>query len=136
MNVRRFFKRHWMSSISFIIFLYLCVMKPSDLPSVSINNFDKFVHFIMHLGISLLIFFEMTSYFRNATSLKKIILGSWIAPVIYGGAIELIQEYLPVNRTGDWIDFYYDVGGATLGLVICLIINNILKRREQKKQSI
>jgi len=90
------------------------------------TNFDKFVHVVMYLTVSLVVFFENTNYFRKKISVSEIIYFSFFFPVIYGGLIELGQEYLTPFRMGDWMDFWFNVVGAFIGLIVCLLINKRL----------
>ena len=124
-----FLKTHWMSIPLCLAILYLCFMDTKPLPKVAITNFDKFVHFVMFLTVSGVIYFENSGYFKRKVSLWKIINFSFFFPVIYSGLIEIGQEYIASTRSGDWMDFLYNVIGAVTGLVICLLIN---KRLETK----
>jgi len=122
------FKRHWISIPLCLAIFYLCMMDTQPLPKVNVTNFDKFVHFIMFLTISGVIFFENTSYFRKKISTWKVINFSFFFPVIYGGLIEIAQEYFAPTRMGDSMDFWFNVIGAFFGLIICLLINKRLKK--------
>jgi len=123
-----FLKRHWMSIPLCMIILYLCFMDTEPLPKVGISNFDKFVHFVMFLTVSGVIYFENSSYFRKKVSLWTIIISSFIFPVVYSGLIEIGQEYLTSTRSGDWMDFEFNLIGAFAGLAICLLINGKIRR--------
>ena len=127
-----FFVKHWISIPLCLVILYLCFMNTESLPSVGVVNFDKFVHFLMFLTVSGVIFFENTSYLRNKTSLRTIIIFSFIFPTVYSGLIEIGQEYLAPTRAGDWMDFLFDGIGAFLGLIICLLINKRLTPKSPK----
>jgi VanZ family protein len=105
-------------------------MDTQPLPKVHVSNFDKFVHLIMFLTVSVVIFFENTSYFRKKISTWKIINYSFFLPVILGGLTEIGQEYLAPTRMGDWMDFWFNVIGAFLGLIICLLINKRLVQNQ------
>jgi VanZ family protein len=61
--------------------------------------------------------------------IRRIILGSFLFPLLFSGAIELMQEYFTVSRSGDWFDFLFDGIGSFSGLAICLMINKSLKSR-------
>jgi VanZ family protein len=111
------------------------MMDTKPLPKVNITDFDKFVHFIMFFTISGVIFFENTSYFRKKISTWKIIIYSFFFPVIYGGLIEIAQEYFAPTRMGDWMDFWFNVIGAFFGLIICLLINRSLNLQHQLKET-
>jgi VanZ family protein len=81
----------------------------------------------MFMGISGTIFFDNTAHFRKRISFRRIILGSFFFPVIFGGIIEILQTYLTTSRSGDWMDFLFDTIGVFLGILICLVINRTLK---------
>lgn len=125
-------KTHWMSIPLCLVIFYLCFMNTQSLPKVGISNFDKFVHTVMFLTVSLVVFFENTRYFKNKIPVSKIIYYSFFFPVIYGGLIEIGQEYFGIDhlalisRSGDWWDFVFNVVGAFAGLMVCLLINKRL----------
>ena len=101
-------------------------MDTQSLPKVGVSNFDKFVHTVMYLAVSLVIFFENTNYFKKKISIPKIIYSSFLFPVIYSGLIEIGQEYIAPTRMGDWMDFGFNAVGAFCGLIICVLINKRL----------
>jgi VanZ family protein len=102
-------------------------MDTTPLPEAPMTDFDKLVHLIMLMGLSGTIFFDNTFYFRKKISSQRIVLGSFLFPTIFSGAIELMQEYLTVSRSGDWMDFLWDTVGAFIGIAVCIIINKYLK---------
>ncbi|MDR2086022.1 MAG: VanZ family protein [Dysgonamonadaceae bacterium] len=110
-----------------VLILFLCFINLSDIPeNMPVENFDKFVHFLMFFALSGAIFFDNTAYFKRQISLNRIFWGSFLFPTLFSGFIELLQEYLSSTRTGDWIDFLFDGIGAFLGIVICFLINSKL----------
>jgi VanZ family protein len=107
-------------------------MNTAPLPKVPMTDFDKVVHLVMFLGLSGIVFFDNTFYLKRKTNYQRIVLGSFLFPALFSGAIELMQEYFTVSRTGDWMDFLFDVIGSFAGLVICIIINSRLKKWRKK----
>jgi hypothetical protein len=101
-------------------------MKAGNMPE-TLTVFDKLVHALMFLGVSGTVFFDNTRYFRRATNLQRIFAGSFLFPVFFGGIIEIGQEYATSYRSGDWMDFLFDVMGVAAGFLICLLINRHLK---------
>ena len=118
-----FIKKYWLSSLVLLIIFVLCFMNTAPLPSPPIHDFDKWVHVLMFLGLSGVIFFDNTRYLRFSISKGRIFWGSFILPSILAGLIEVMQEYLAPTRFGDWFDFYFGVIGAILGIGIALLIN-------------
>jgi len=121
-----FLKRHWISIPLCLLILYLCFMDTQPLPKVRMTNFDKLVHFVMFLTVSGIIYFENTRYFRRKISWWRIMNFSFFFPVVYSGLIEIGQEYLAPTRSGDWMDFLFNVIGTLAGLIICMQINKRL----------
>jgi hypothetical protein len=124
-------KKYWISISVSIALLYFCVVKLSGLPKIEVPNLDKYIHFLMTAGLSLIIYFEQSSYFRKSQKVRKILTGPFLIPVLYTGAIELVQEYISIHRSGDWMDFVFDLFGAFTGLFFIMVINNFLKRKKK-----
>ncbi|MCC8174523.1 MAG: VanZ family protein [Odoribacter sp.] len=99
-----------------ITIFVLCVIPSDKIPNPNINipYLDKWVHFGMFFIMALITCkaLEYLTPFR----LGKIYLITMLIVMIYGGAIELIQEYY-FTRSGEWLDFAADAIG---GLVGCL----------------
>ena len=124
-----FFRKYWISLLFCITILALCLVNVAPvMPDIPMSNFDKLAHLLMFLGLSGVVFFDNTGYLKRQITLRRILLGSVLFPIVFSGSIEIMQEYLSPNRSGDWWDFFYDIIGATLGLTICLMINRRLKK--------
>ena len=118
-----FFKKYWLSILVLLIIFILCFMNTAPLPAPPINDFDKWVHVLMFLGLSGVIFFDNTRYLRFPISKRRILGGSFFLPSILAGLIEIMQEYIAPTRFGDWFDFYFGVIGTIFGMGIALLIN-------------
>jgi VanZ family protein len=94
--------------------------------TLPMTNFDKLAHFLMFLGLSGTIFFDHSLYFRKQVSRWSILGGSFLFPAVFSGGIEIAQEYLTTTRSGDWMDFLFDMIGIFCGYLICLGINRRL----------
>jgi len=105
-------------------------MDTTEIEAPNILNFDKLVHTVMFLGLSGVIFFDSTGYLRFQASKILIFYGTFLFPVVLGGIIEILQEYLTKSRTGDWFDFLFNVFGALIGLGIAFLINSRLLIRK------
>lgn len=112
-------------SLLWAVFILILSGLPGDsLPS---NKFDWFPHFdkAVHAGLYFpLAFFLMAEF--SYRSEKLIVHGAWILTLsivgVYGGLIELAQDYLFVNRSADWIDLVADLVGGVLGILAYWII--------------
>ncbi|MDP9048759.1 MAG: VanZ family protein [Bacteroidota bacterium] len=76
-------------------------------------GFDKLVHCGFFL---VLVVFYCCGLLRQQLSLsyKSIIIFTAVA-ILYGGIIELLQNYVFTWRTGDWADLFADSVGAAMG---------------------
>lgn len=94
----------------------VCLMPGRDLPSVSLWEFDKIVHFWVYLVLAVLLYLgweKQSSYpwFHQQTALKII-----ITCVVYGFAVEVLQEWLTADRHFDVFDAVANgLGGLTGG---------------------
>ena len=53
----------------------------------------------------------------------------FVYPSVMGGLMELVQAYLTTCRSGDWVDFYADMFGALLGLIVCASVDRWVVRK-------
>ncbi|HKR06873.1 MAG TPA: VanZ family protein [Bacteroidia bacterium] len=126
------FLRHNIAGILWaILILILCVLPGSAIPHyrwTDLLSIDKIIHAFLFIILTLLLirgFKRQTRFsFLNVHTLTLIFLFS----VIYGGLLELMQNYCLADRTGSWFDLIANVTGCILGI----IINNYLKRKELK----
>ena len=126
----RFLKKYWLSILVILIIFILCFINTAELPKSPVRNFDKFVHTLMFIGLSGVIFFDNTRYFRFPISEMRIFLGTFLFPLALGGLIEIMQAYLTTTRSGDWFDFLFDVIGAFFGWGIAILINRYFLRKK------
>ena len=116
-------KKYWISILVILVIFVLCFMNTAPLPVPQVQNFDKWMHTLMFLGLSGVVFFDDTGYLRFPISKMRILWISFLFPVAVGGLIEIMQAHLTVTRTGDWFDFLFDAIGAIFGMGIALLIN-------------
>ncbi len=80
-------------------------------------HFDKFVHIVLFFNLTFLTFFALHKNNLLKTTIKYIVITSC---VLYAILTELIQEYLIISRSGDYIDLIIDV----IGILSCLFLFN------------
>ena len=98
-----------------------------DLPSTYwIPHADKLVHLVMYILLGV----ACSADSRAIMSKFGRIFLCPIFPILYGGMMELLQEYYFPPRTGEWADFAFDAIGVLIGWGITeYLINYIQKRR-------
>ncbi len=118
------------SSIWTIIILIMSGIPGSSLPSTSfqgIPHFDKIVHVGLYFPLSFFIMAEL-SLAKKSTIKKYSSLFSLLVVAMYGGSIELAQDYIFIQRSADWMDFASDLFGGLLGIIFYYLIGRrILK---------
>lgn len=90
-------------------------MPAEDLPEAPlflIPHFDKLVHLGLYLILTVLLIKPIKFYHL------PVVICILIYTVLYGGGIELIQNFFTVNRSGSWYDLLSDVAGSIIGLLI------------------
>lgn len=97
-----------------VLALLVCVVSklaltPSDYPHVSLG-WDKLNHFAAFASLALAAWLG----FRTARQHQWI---SLLCLLIYGGAIEIVQLYVP-GRSSEWFDLLADAIGISLGGLI------------------
>lgn len=120
-------KKYWISLVFIAVILLLCFINPPELPVViPMTNLDKLIHFLMFLGLSGVVFFDNSFRLKRKVNGWLIFGGSFLFPVAFSGGIEIAQEYLTPTRSGDWMDFLFDVVGVGCGCLVCWLLNKRL----------
>ena len=107
-------------ALSFLLVI-VSLMPLPKLPEIRFVATDKVGHlvaFMLLVGTYLWAYSKMNDGKGSYNSILK----SSIICVLIGGGIELLQHYLPVNRFGDWIDFYFDIAGILIGILVFKMI--------------
>lgn len=91
----------------------------------SIPQFDKIVHMCLYFPLGLVLAAEFS--LSSIAWLKKYTIVLTLSIVaFYGGLIEILQDYLFINRSADWWDFFSDIFGGALGM---LLFTHFLRKR-------
>lgn len=113
-----FLKYNWPSILWAAFILVLCLMPGRDLPSVSIWEFDKLVHFAFYVILSALMFWGWKKQTRFSilhlqTSLKILAI-----TFTYGFAVEILQELVTADRHFELLDAVANSTGGVAGSLI------------------
>lgn len=119
------------STVVLLVIIYLSFFTPPSVPVDDVPGFDKLVHTAMYGGLCLVMWAE---YFHLHDSLQswkglqhrwrfcpirwnRCWLGFVAFPILFSGAIELLQEYCTNHRrSGDW----WDLAANSLGVLLVL----------------
>jgi VanZ family protein len=130
-----FIKKYPFSLTLLLLVVYLSFFKPPT-PDISLfEGFDKFVHGCMYAGLSGVLWLEFLLNYRNkALPVRHALIGAVTLPILFGGLIELGQQYLTTYRGGEWLDLLADIGGVALGsLFAWYILRPWMMKRFKKK---
>ncbi len=101
-----------------IIIVVLSGYPGRSLPKAPFDEFDKLVHLAIYALLSFLSvlgFSKQSHSFLLNSKLQNFF--SKMVAIVMGGLIELLQEYVFINRYGDWYDFIAKSLGAFLGVI-------------------
>ena len=105
---------------------YLCLATPTGLPSVSLFKFDKLGHFAFHLGITVMWFLFWKTTFKNEN--KFALLKAFLFSFFFGIVIEIMQEFLTDDRSGDIEDVFANSIGALIAVVFIYVVHKLFPK--------
>lgn len=129
-----YIKKYPLSLTIILIVIYLSFFKP---PSVEINDIpyiDKVAHVCMYFGMSGMLWLEFLREHRNGMLVWHAWVGAFICPVLFSGAVELLQAYCTTYRGGDWMDFTANLLGVSLASIVGYFV--IRPRMNKKRRTV
>jgi VanZ family protein len=114
--------RYYLSPLFWAVtILFLSSIPSNELPDFSFwkfLSFDKVVHVSMYTILSFQIMKACVRQYANWTLRYNAARVAIISGSIYGGLIELFQQYVLIDRHGDWLDLIANIAGTFLGVVL------------------
>jgi len=104
--------------MSLITFLSLYRFPDYGRLDMEIPHLDKVVHFIFYFVASILACFFIRERSAGNIPFKKALLFSALFLAIFGLIIELLQAYLILDRSGEFLDLTANLTGVLLGLLM------------------
>jgi len=104
------------------IILVSCLIKSNEIPQIEIPYIDKVIHSFFYFVFTLLWFLYFKKIFNNSNSSKPLVV-SFVFSLFFGIGIELLQQFVTDTRKGDVIDVLANMTGATLTVVVIVLIN-------------
>jgi hypothetical protein len=118
-TITKFFANKWVGWFWTLLILVACAWPGKDIPEAPIAGFDKFVHSSLFIVWSILWLNIVPS-----SAGRVIAVG-----MLYGLALEFLQQLLPFDRTFDLWDALADAVGVLLGYLIkTKILDRYLQR--------
>ncbi|MFB0924363.1 MAG: hypothetical protein QMB65_03625, partial [Vicingaceae bacterium] len=92
-----------------------------------------FVHTFMYLILSLSLCLPFIKQFIDKNNRLPLGLKIVFFGIIYGGFMEVLQDEIFINRSGNWYDFFANALGAIVGVLILPIILKYLPINRLKR---
>jgi VanZ family protein len=93
------------------------------LPQIGPKGFDKVLHLSAYAGLITLV--SVNIFWGRAAAWWQYGL-VFLGLALFGGCDELTQP--PFGRTADWLDWYADLTGLTIGLFVAVVLNWAVSR--------
>ena len=126
-----YIKKYPVSLVIILAVIYLSFFKPPTTDLGTIPNLDKVVHICMYFGMSGMLWLEfLRAHRRDRTPMWHAWVGAFVCPVLFSGAVELLQAFCTTYRGGDWLVFPANTTGAVLAsLVACFVLKPRVMRK-------
>ena len=110
------------SSVSwFFSIIYLLSFYSNNSSDISIDHFDKAIHFTLFFVQAFLITKTIISYYKKVQTKNLLII--FILLIIFGSIMEVQQIFLPMRKF-EYYDLLYNLLGTTSGLFCSIYIKN------------
>lgn len=123
-------QKRLLTAITAMSILFLSALPGSIAPKwnwESIFQLDKVAHFLMYFSLSVLIYLSLDITIDQHRS--KALL-SFASASLYGVILEYLQRYYFENRSFDIIDIIFNISGALVGVIICILFDKkLIKQR-------
>lgn len=117
---------YWKSLLVALIILYASLLREPHFTLPPIDHGDKWAHLLAYAIFGAMMCWDSTRY--GLTGWRKLLVVI-LLPVLYGGALEVMQEWWFYPRTGDWWDWMADSIGVGLGASIASAIIALTTRK-------
>ena len=99
-------------------------------PPIEIPHMDKLVHFIFYSTAMVFGSLFVWEQFRKHISLRKTFVLVFVGLLLYGMIIEVLQQVMRMQRSGEWWDIFANTTGLVAGL---LFLRYLFYRRKALK---
>lgn len=115
-------KYNWPSILWAAFILALCLMPGRDLPSVTLWQADKIVHFFVYVVLAVLLYIGWKKQKEFACLHRQMGYKVLVLTFGYGFAVEILQELLTADRHFDWYDALANALGGVGGVLVVWIV--------------
>lgn len=138
--MKNFLKRFLHYPVSLLILcaiLYLSLFKPAGNDTLKLfAGMDKVAHFMMYAVLSSAMWFEHY-WFYARIRYARILMMSFVIPVLFSGVMEIMQMELTTYRSADILDFLFNVTGVVFANLICFfVLRPVIDRKLKRKETL
>ena len=99
------------------LIIYLSLAPVQDLnPGWELNISDKLVHAVLYFIWVMLLYFGTSRAYQKPVS-KCSMFSYWVAAIVVGAGLELLQGLMSFGRSADALDALANTGGAIIAIV-------------------
>lgn len=114
-------KYGWLLILWLLFVTVLSLIKIGKIPAISVENSDKYVHFIFYFITAFLTYITLKQF---GVSFYKRVLFSFVFSVVYGIIIEVLQEVVTDTRRFEWADILANASGALISLLLISVLRS------------
>jgi len=108
-----------------LFIVILCLIPSDNLQKIDpkIGYEDLIIHLLMFIGLSVFLYRDLRSYSKFAPQVARITFITIGVCIMLGITTELLQFLLTgLNRSGSFVDLFFDMAGSTTGVGIIRFI--------------
>ena len=113
--------RRYPFSVACVVLVWLLSLTPffPETPFDNVQFIDKWTHLVMYGGTTFVIWWEYSRRHQGQQPCwRLLVVWGFLAPILMGGLLELLQAYATTTRNGDWLDFAANTVGVVIGAII------------------
>lgn len=119
--MKQYFGKYKFSWLIIGVIIYLSFFTPPKTQLDEVTNIDKLAHICMYGGLCSILWIE---YLRSHSGINRMrtFVGAILLPIVFSGAVELLQEYATTNRGGDWADMIANCIGVCMAALLGYLV--------------
>jgi VanZ family protein len=124
--------RFILSSAWALLILAACIVPANKVHRsflLNVKHIDKYFHFIMYFGFSVILYIDLHKYRRLLKNRYLASLYIFAISLAWGIIIELIQYFFVSSREGSILDVLANAGGIIAGLILILTTVKYLQKQ-------
>lgn len=118
--------------VTLLVVLAIVLLSLLPMPDLKVGEnvplADKWTHMVMYGTLTLAIWFDYKRSHRHYVA-WRLFFFAFLAPIVMGGILELMQANLTSCRSGEWLDFVANTIGVCIGTIGGLLMRFPKKHR-------